>query len=96
MDQCLDRLEPGDTLVCTKLDRIGRSVRNLMDVSSLLRDRGVDLVCWTSRSTPRPAGQAVFTILAASPSSSATLSGAPRDGLAATTPRGQNGGREHG
>jgi len=65
-DKCLDRLEPGDTLVCTKLDRIGRSVRNLMDVSSLLQERGVDLVCLDQPiDTTSPQGRLFFTILAA-------------------------------
>src|SRR5438552_2976987 len=43
-DNCLDRLKPGNTLAATKLAPIGRSARNLMDVSSLFQERGADLV----------------------------------------------------
>jgi DNA invertase Pin-like site-specific DNA recombinase len=95
-DKCLDRLEPGDTLVCTKLDRIGRSVRNLMDVSSLLQQRGVDLACLDQPiDTTSPQGKLFFTILAAFAQFERDLiRERTRDGLAATTARGRNGGRK--
>ena len=35
---------PGDQLVVTKLDRLGRSLENLIDLSNTLQVRGVDLV----------------------------------------------------
>ena len=95
-DRCLDRLEAGDTLVCTKLDRIGRSVRNLMDVSSLLQERGVDLVCLDQPiDTTTAQGKLFFTILAAFAEFERDLiRERTRDGLAATTARGRNGGRK--
>ena len=95
-DKCLDRLEPGDALVCTKLDRIGRSVRNLTDVSSLLQERGVDLACLDQPiDTTSPQGKLFFTILAAFAEFERDLiRERTRDGLAATTARGRNGGRK--
>jgi DNA invertase Pin-like site-specific DNA recombinase len=83
--------------VCTKLDRIGRSVRNLMDVSSLLQERGVDLVCLDQPiDTSSPQGKLFFTILAAFAEFERDLiRERTRDGLAATTARGRNGGRKH-
>jgi DNA invertase Pin-like site-specific DNA recombinase len=64
-DRCLDRLKNGDTLVCTKLDRIGRSVRNLMYVSSLLQQHGIDLVRLAQPiGTTSPQGKLFFTMLA--------------------------------
>jgi DNA invertase Pin-like site-specific DNA recombinase len=95
-DKCLDRLEPGDTLVCTKLDRIGRSVRNLMDVSGLLQERGADLVCLDQPiDTTSPQGKLFFAILAAFAGFERDLiRKRTRDGLAATTARGRNGGRK--
>ena len=90
------RLEAGDTLVCTRLDRIGRSVRNLMDVSSLLQQRGVDLVRLDQPiDTTSPQGKLFFTILAAFAEFERDLiRERTRDGLAATTARGRNGGRK--
>jgi DNA invertase Pin-like site-specific DNA recombinase len=42
-DRCLAWLRPGDTLLFTKLDRIGRSVHNLIEVVNDLGARGVNL-----------------------------------------------------
>ena len=39
--QVLDQLRPGDTLVVWKLDRLGRSLRHLVDTVTGLADRGV-------------------------------------------------------
>ncbi len=44
-DACLEALGAGDILVCTKLDRIGRSLMNLVDVVNLLRKRNVSIRC---------------------------------------------------
>jgi DNA invertase Pin-like site-specific DNA recombinase len=96
-DRCLDRLEHGDTLVCTKLDRVGRSVKNLMEVSKLLEDKGVDLVCLDQPiDTTTPQGKLFFAILAAfAEFERDMIVERTRDGLAATTARGRNGGRKH-
>ena len=37
LDQLLDQLRPGDTLVVWKLDRLGRSLRHLVDTVTGLR-----------------------------------------------------------
>ena len=41
LDKVLDQLRPGDTLVVWRLDRLGRSIRHLIDVVSELAERGV-------------------------------------------------------
>jgi DNA invertase Pin-like site-specific DNA recombinase len=41
LEQVLDQLRPGDTLVVWKLDRFGRSLRHLVDTVTGLADRGV-------------------------------------------------------
>ena len=96
-DKCLERLEAGDTLVTVRLDRIGRSVANLIDVANLLRERGVDLVCLDQPvDTTSPMGKMFFTILAAFAEFEHDLIvERTKDGLAATTARGRNGGRKH-
>ena len=97
-DKCLDRLEKGDALVCVKLDRIGRSVRNLMDVIGLLEQRGVNLQCLDQPiDTTSAMGKMLFTILAAFAEFEHDLIvERTMDGLAASTkPRDRNGGRRH-
>src|SRR5215216_242888 len=41
LEQLLDQLRPGDTLVVWKLDRLGRSLRHLVDTVTGLAERGV-------------------------------------------------------
>ena len=41
LEQLLDQLRPGDTLVVWKLDRLGRSLRHLVDTVTGLADRGI-------------------------------------------------------
>jgi DNA invertase Pin-like site-specific DNA recombinase len=41
LEQLLDQLRPGDTLVVWKLDRLGRSLRHLVDTITGLAERGV-------------------------------------------------------
>jgi Resolvase, N terminal domain len=41
LEQLLDQLRPGDTLVVWKLDRLGRSLRHLVDTITGLADRGI-------------------------------------------------------
>ena len=41
LDECIKHLKPGDTLIVWRLDRLGRSVRHLIDVVEALRQRGV-------------------------------------------------------
>jgi DNA invertase Pin-like site-specific DNA recombinase len=47
LDQALDNLRKGDTLVVWKLDRLGRSVKDLLDFAGGLNDRGVGFVSLT-------------------------------------------------
>src|SRR5690625_2631519 len=42
LDKLLDQLRPGDTLVVWRLDRLGRSIRHLIDQLSELQARGIE------------------------------------------------------
>lgn len=95
-DACLDYLRAGDVLVVTKLDRLGRSVKHLVDLVLQLRERGIDLVVTQQGiDTTTPAGKLLFHVLAAIAEFEADLiSERTRDGLAAARARGRTGGRK--
>ena len=42
LEACLRALQPGNTLVVTTLDRLGRTVRGLAELLDTLKDRGVE------------------------------------------------------
>jgi DNA invertase Pin-like site-specific DNA recombinase len=37
-------MRPGDTVVVWKLDRLGRSLKDLIETLNLLKDQGVDFI----------------------------------------------------
>ena len=49
LQRCLKALQPGDTLIVWKLDRLGRSLRDLITMLDDLRARGI-----RSSRSPRP------------------------------------------
>lgn len=66
LDHLLDTIREGDTLVVWKLDRLGRSVRNLVDLMNLLQCRGVGFRSLTENmDTTTPGGVLVFNVFAA-------------------------------
>ena len=88
-DRCLSVLREGDVLVVTKLDRIGRSLVNLVDIMRLLGDRGVQLrVLDGSVDTTTPSGKFFFHIVAAMAEWEAAMTAErTREGLAAAKVR---------
>jgi DNA invertase Pin-like site-specific DNA recombinase len=96
-DVCLAYIRPGDVLVTVRLDRIGRSVRNLLDVVADLEERNIDLVCLDQGGvdTTTPMGKMLFVILGAVAQFERDLiRERTRDGLAAARARGRKGGRK--
>jgi Resolvase, N terminal domain len=66
LEQLLDQLRPGDTLVVWKLDRLGRSLRHLVDTVTGLADRGIGFRSLQEAiDTTTPGGKLVFHIFAA-------------------------------
>ena len=64
LEGALKALRPGDTLVVWKLDRLGRSLRHLVNTVHALTERGIGLRVLTghgaSLDTTRPEGKLVF------------------------------------
>lgn len=87
---------PGDQLVVTKLDRLGRSLEHLMDLSNDLQHRGVDLVVLDQGiDTSTAAGRMFFQILGSiAEFEHALMSERTLDGLAAARARGRTGGQK--
>jgi len=95
LNKLLDQLRPGDTLVVWRLDRLGRSIRHLIDQLSELQHRGIEFRSLQENiDTTSPGGRLVFHIFA-------SLAEFERDlirertnaGLAAARARGRTGGR---
>jgi DNA invertase Pin-like site-specific DNA recombinase len=91
----LDQLRAGDTVVIWRLDRLGRSLRHLIDIFADLDNRGVSVRSLTEAiDTSTPGGKLIFHIFA-------SLAEFERDlirertiaGLAAARARGRRGGR---
>lgn len=62
--RCLDTLKAGDTLVVWKLDRLGRSLRDLIAMLDELRDRGVRFRSLTEAiDTETPTGRAMWQMI---------------------------------
>lgn len=95
-DKCLEQLRDGDVLVITKLDRAGRSVKHLIELSERLDERGIGIkVLLQGIDTTTSAGRLFFHILAAIAEFEGDLiSERTIDGLAAARARGRKGGRK--
>ena len=95
LEQALSHAREGDTLVVWKLDRLGRSLRHLIDTVQALNGRGVGFMSLQeSIDTTTPGGKLVFHVFGA-------LAEFERDlvkertnaGLTAARARGRKGGR---
>jgi DNA invertase Pin-like site-specific DNA recombinase len=86
----------GDQLVITKLDRLGRSLEHLIELSKLLQTRGVDLVVVDQGiDTSTAVGRMFFQVLGAiAEFEHALMSERTLDGLAAARARGRTGGQK--
>ncbi|WP_429462010.1 recombinase family protein [Paraburkholderia sp. JPY465] len=66
LDRMLDHLRTGDVLIVTRLDRLARSIRDLLDIVERVREAGAGLRSlaepWADTTTP--AGRMVLTVFA--------------------------------
>ena len=96
LDKALDQLRTGDVLVITRLDRLGRSTKDLLTIVSTLEEKGVQLeVLEQSIDTSTAEGKLFFTMVAAFAEFEREIMRArTKDGLAAARARGRLGGRK--
>jgi DNA invertase Pin-like site-specific DNA recombinase len=92
---CLDYLRPGDVLVVVSLDRLGRSLDDLLAIVGGLRKRGIGFrSLHESLDTTTPGGRLVFHVFAALAQFLRELIvQGTNEGLAAARARGQRLGR---
>ncbi|EJY9250311.1 recombinase family protein [Salmonella enterica] len=95
LKRALRRLQTGDTLVVWKLDRLGRSVKNLVGLISELHERGIHFQSLTdSIDTSTPMGRFFFHVMSALAEMERELIVERTNaGLAAARAQGRIGGR---
>jgi DNA invertase Pin-like site-specific DNA recombinase len=95
LERALDYMRPGDTLVVWKLDRLARSMRQLIDTVELLQSKGMGFRSLTEAiDTTTAGGMLVFHIFGAlAEFERAMIRERTRAGLEAARARGRKGGR---
>jgi DNA invertase Pin-like site-specific DNA recombinase len=95
LTQAMIFMREGDVFVVWKLDRLGRSLRDLIDIISALRQRGIGFrVLQESIDTTTPAGELIFHIFGAlAEFERALIRQRTQAGLQAARARGRKGGR---
>ena len=98
LERLLSRLRPGDTVYIYKLDRLGCSLKHLLQVVGDLQQRGVGLVSLTDAiNTTSAQGRLVFNLFASLAEFERELiRERTHAGLASARVRGRVGGRRRG
>ena len=98
LDKLLLQVRPGDTVYIYKLDRLGRSLKHLLDLVADLQRRGLGLISLTHAiNTASAQGRLVLNLFASLAESERELiRERTLAGLAAARARGRVGGRKPG
>jgi DNA invertase Pin-like site-specific DNA recombinase len=97
LDEMLSKLGPGDTVYVYKLDRLGRSLKHLVELVEFFNDNGVGFVSLAEGfDTTTNSGMMIFHIFGAlAEFERGLIQERTRAGLAAARARGRHGGRKH-
>lgn len=95
LSKLLDRITEGDTVVIESLSRLGRSTKDLIELTELFQSKGVHLVSLKeSIDTSTSTGKLLFTLMSAiAQFERDTIADRTREGLASARARGRKGGR---
>ena len=95
LDRMLDQLREGDVVAVTKYDRLARSLKDLLDIVEIIRERGSGFRSLAEDiDTTTPAGRLVFHVFASiAQFERERISERTKEGLKAARIRGRVGGR---
>lgn len=95
LTKLLDRITEGDTVVIESLSRLGRSTKDLIELTELFEQKGVHLVSLKeSIDTSTSTGKLLFTLMSAiAQFERDTIADRTREGLRSARARGRTGGR---
>ena len=95
LTKLLDRMTEGDTVVIESLSRLGRSTKNLIELTELFQSKGVHLVSLKeSIDTSTSTGKLLFTLMSAiAQFERDVIADRTREGLKSARARGRTGGR---
>lgn len=96
LERLLDSLREGDKVIVWRLDRLGRSIKDLIELVELFKQRGVQFVSLSENiDTSSPSGELIFHIFASVAQFERSLIiERTRSGLSAARARGRVGGRK--
>ena len=95
LEKMLDRMTEGDTVVIESLSRLGRSTKDLIELTELFQSKGVHLVGLNeSIDTSTSTGKLLFTLMSAiAQFERDVIADRTREGLKSARARGRTGGR---
>ena len=95
LSKLLDRITEGDTVVVESLSRLGRSTKDLIELTEIFQGKGVNLVSLKeSIDTNSPTGKLLFTLMSAiAQFERDVIADRTREGLKSARARGRTGGR---
>lgn len=95
LTKLLDRITEGDTVVVESLSRLGRSTKDLIELTETFQSKGVNLVSLKeSIDTNSPTGKLLFTFMSAiAQFERDVIADRTREGLKSARTRGRTGGR---